>query len=213
MSQAPDRSFSLATVILAAGASTRMGRPKLLLPWNQTTVLGHLVEVWSQLGTDQLVVVCAAGDVDIGRELDRLDVPTNRRVMNPDPRRGMFSSIQCAARWHGWMPALTHWAIVLGDQPHLQSSTLQTVIQAAAMRLDRIVQPSRLGCARHPVVIPETSFRELAAAPVDTLRQFLQSRAAQVELVELDDAGLNLDIDEPRDYETARRLFNQRETL
>ena len=37
-------------VILAAGASSRMGKPKLVLPWGKTSVLGHLIEQWKQAG-------------------------------------------------------------------------------------------------------------------------------------------------------------------
>ena len=45
-----ERSFSVGVVILAAGRSARMGRPKLLLPWGETSVLGHLIKQWQALG-------------------------------------------------------------------------------------------------------------------------------------------------------------------
>src|SRR6266571_6187375 len=109
-------------LILAAGASSRMGQPKLLLPWGKTSVLGHLIAQWQQ--EHQIVVVHAAGDQAIGAALDRLSFPEANRIMNPQPERGMLSSIQCAAAWAGWNRGLTHWAIVLGDQPHLRRETL-----------------------------------------------------------------------------------------
>ena len=46
----------------------------------------------------------------LGTELDRLGFPPGNRIPNPDPQRGMFSSIQCAAAWGGWDPALNCWA-------------------------------------------------------------------------------------------------------
>src|SRR5438094_8718530 len=111
-------------VILAAGASSRMGKPKLVLPWGKTSVLGHLIEQWQQAG-GQIAVVHAAGDQAMDAELDRLDFPVADRIVNPQPERGMFSSIQCASAWGGWNSALTHWIIVLGDQPHLRPESLR----------------------------------------------------------------------------------------
>src|SRR5437867_10234004 len=105
-------------VILAAGASSRMGKPKLVLSWGKTSVLGHLIKQWQQAAAKQIAVVHAAGDQAIGVELDRVNFPVADRIMNPRPERGMLSSIQCAAAWDGWSSGLTHWIVVLGDQPH-----------------------------------------------------------------------------------------------
>src|SRR5262245_31955866 len=114
-----ETTISLGVVILGAGRSERMGRPKLLLPWGKTSVLGHLIGQWEGLGAKQIAVVCAEGDSAMHAELNRLEVPHVGRSLNPAPGRGMFSSIRCAAEWSGWRDGLTHWVIVLGDQPHL----------------------------------------------------------------------------------------------
>src|SRR6187549_1915166 len=108
--------FRFAVVILAAGASSRMGRPKMLLPWGETTVLGHLIAQWQQADAAQITVVCAAHDEGINRELDRIGFSREQRIINPDISRGMFSSVQTAACWPNWNATLTHWAIALGDQ-------------------------------------------------------------------------------------------------
>src|SRR5258706_9157205 len=118
----PSSSFLVAVVLLGAGASSRMGKPKMLLPWAQSTILGHLIELWKQLGAEQIAVVSAPEDAALNAELDRVDLRAEDRIVNPDPGRGMFSSIQCAAEWNGWNANITHWAIVLGDQPHLPES-------------------------------------------------------------------------------------------
>ena len=130
---------SVAAVILAAGASARMGRPKLLLPWGGTSVLGHLIHQWTELGAGQIAVVVAAGDQTIQRELDRLGFAPEHRIPNPQPERGMFSSIQCAARWTGWHNSATHWSIVLGDQPHLKLETLRALIRKSGLTVDQFV--------------------------------------------------------------------------
>src|SRR5262245_22414275 len=59
-------------VILAAGASSRMRQPKLLLPWGGTTVLGHLLGQWKALHARQIAVVCAVEGEAVVAELDRL---------------------------------------------------------------------------------------------------------------------------------------------
>src|SRR4051812_30477540 len=82
-------SFSFAAIILAAGAAARMGRPKMLLPWGTTTVLGHLIAQWQRIGAAQTVVVCAASDTAIKAELDRIDFAPLHRIVNPEPGRGM----------------------------------------------------------------------------------------------------------------------------
>ena len=119
-------------VILGAGASSRMGRPKLLLPWGTTSILGHLISQWQRLSAEQIGLVCAAGQAAMDVELDRLNFATEFRILNPDPARGMFSSIQCAAQWKGWRAGLSHWAVALGDQPHLKETTLKQMLEFAA---------------------------------------------------------------------------------
>src|SRR5689334_1008021 len=93
---------ALAVAILAAGRSARMGKPKMLLPWGGTTMIGHIVKRWGELGAGQIAVVHAGGDAALEAELERVGVQASERIVNPQPERGMFSSIQCAARWPGW---------------------------------------------------------------------------------------------------------------
>jgi molybdenum cofactor cytidylyltransferase len=196
----------LGAIILSAGSSSRMGRPKMLLPWGATTVLGHLITTWSCLPAEQVAVVCAPTDAALAAELDRLHFPVASRIVNPYPSRGMFSSIQCAAHWSGWSTALTHWAIILGDQPHLRPTTLATLADVATRHPGKICQPVLGGHARHPVILAADAFAALKDSNDETLKQFLQRSSADVQLVELDDPGLDLDLDHPADYEKARRL-------
>jgi molybdenum cofactor cytidylyltransferase len=201
--------ISLGAIILAAGASSRMGKPKLLLPWGRTTVLGHLIEQWQELCAYQITVVCSVGDKAIGAELDRLGFPAANRITNPRPERGMFSSIQCAAAWGGWNASVTHLAIVLGDQPHLRRETLSGLLDSAAAYLQSVCQPSRSGRPRHPVVLPVQVFKRLPESSAENLKQFLQNDPSSVALCELDDPGLDFDMDTPADYEKTLRLFQE----
>ena len=79
------------------------------------------------LARHEIAVVCAGDDAFLRGELDRLGLSPDQRIFNPAPDEGMFSSVQCAARWTGWVLGLEAWAIVLGDQPHLRLETLRFV--------------------------------------------------------------------------------------
>jgi molybdenum cofactor cytidylyltransferase len=198
--------FKFGVVILAAGASRRMGRPKLLLPWGRTSVIGHLLQEWTRLGAVQIAVVCAADARSLETELGRIDFPLANCIVNPAPENGMFSSIQCAANWEAWNPELTHWIITLGDQPHLKAVTLQTLLEFGVRNRDNICQPMRSERRKHPVLFPERFFRELKSSPASDLKMFLQEHADSLSGFESDDAGLDLDMDTPDDYERVKFL-------
>lgn len=202
--------FKLGAAILAAGLSTRMGQPKLLLPWGDTSVIGHLLQAWTRLGVGQIAVVCAANASEIHAELDRLQFARKDRIANPSPNAGMFSSIQCAARWPGWRIGLTHFAIVLGDQPHLQRKTLEQVLDFAAAHPEKICQPLRNGRRRHPVILTRELFAKLREFSGNDLKQFVNSTPELLAGCEMEDSGLDLDMDSPSDYERLRALADSR---
>jgi len=198
---------TLGTIILAAGRSRRMGKPKLLLPWGKTSILGHLLAQWQRLGAKQVAVVCAEDDSAIRGELDRLGFPTGNRIFNPAPDRGMFSSLQCAAQWPNWVAELAiggwHWAI----QPHLSDETLANVLAFSANHPGKVCQPRHDGHRRHPVLLPKPAFQRLRESEAQNLRQFLDAMPEASSFCELTDPGLALDIDSPTDYETALKLW------
>lgn len=198
--------FVFGVVVLAAGASSRMGRPKGLLPWGGTTVLGHILAEWRRVGAAQAGVVVSALGPKISEEVQQLGLDFADCIENPEPEGGMFSSVRTAALWPGWNPGLSHFAIALGDQPHLRRTTLAAVLEQARREPDRIWQPSLGGLARHPMVLPAWLFLALGPVPAGTLRDFLKEYRGLRSLLEIDDPGLGLDIDTPADYDQARRL-------
>ena len=182
-----------------------MGSQKMLLPWRDTTVVGHLIRVWKELAAAQVAVVCDPNNSGLAAGLDRLQFPAAERIMNPDACQGMFSSIQCAARWSGWRTSVTHLAVVLGDQPHLRTATLRALLDFSARHPGKICQPARQGRPRHPVVLPRTAWAAISNCKETNLKEFLASRAAEVAMIELEDEGLDLDLDYPEDYQKALR--------
>ncbi len=204
-------SFSpLAAVILGAGASSRMGSPKLLLPWGGTTVVGHLVAQWRAAGVGRVAVVLRPGDVALEKELDRIGLPPGDRIVNPRHGEGMFSSVVAAARWEGWGAETEAWAFALGDQPHLRTETLAGLLAFHAAHPGRVCQPVFLmteGRPRHPVILPRSVGMRLGTTAAATLRDFLEEEERSGSLVRQgwpsDDGGLSLDLDTPEDYRKA----------
>ena len=192
--------MKFAVVILGAGASARMGQPKLLLPWHGTTVIGHLISQWQELGTAQIAVVLRANDTALTGELDRLNFKKSDRIENPQPERGMFSSIVCAANWSGWQPEISRWAVVLGDQPHLQPETLRQLLEFAAQNPAAICQPEFGGRIGHPVILPAAALGQLKSSGADTLKTFLKLTLLPCVHCPVTDPGLSLDMDSPDDY-------------
>ncbi len=190
----------LGVIILGAGASSRMGRPKLLLPWGNTSVIGHLIGQWRALDARQITIVCRPGDKKLGAELDQLGFSRSDRIENPHPALGMFSSILCAANWTGWKREIAVRAMVLGDQPHLRFETLRTVIRFQAGHPAAICQPEFDGHACHPVLLPRPAFEELKQTQAKTLKGFLEQTTCQLVKCSMEDPGLSLDLDTPEDY-------------
>ena len=188
-------------VILAAGASTRMGEPKLLLPWRGTTVIGHLLAQWQELAATQIAVVLRAQDAKLAADLDRLAFPPSNRITNPQSERGMFSSVICAAAWTGWREEVSRWAIVLGDQPHLQTATLRSLLASSAQNPAAICQPSMAGRLGHPVILPRTAFARLENSGATTLKEFLTLSGQPRFACPMVDPGLLADMDTPEDYQ------------
>jgi len=196
--------IEFAAVILGAGRSSRMGQPKLLMPWGNGTILEHLIEQWLSVGASQVAVVVAAHNSSVTDVVRRNGRATC--ITNPDPDRGMFSSVRCAAMWGEWKPAITHWTISLGDQPHLQTTTLSELVEAVRKDPRAVWQPSCQGRRRHPVVLPASAFRALCQTGAADLRNFLESASIPRKTVDVDDPGLEIDIDTPEDYARAKKL-------
>jgi len=202
----PPRFPTVGVVVLAAGASRRMGQPKMLLPWRQTTVLGHILQRWRSLHPAQIAVVHDPRDQAVQRGLDRCALSPADRIPNPTPDDGMFSSILTAARWPGWKPGVDRWVIALGDQPLIRPHSLHTLLHFAAQHPLAICQLSLRGAPKHPVLLPAGLWSQLATTEHSTLKDFLGAHAALRRLCPADDPGLALDLDHPQDYAEAIAL-------
>jgi molybdenum cofactor cytidylyltransferase len=192
--------FAFGVVILAAGASTRMGRCKLLLPWGEKTILTHLLDQWRSTGAAQIAPVIDPSNEFLRKALAHAGFSPRDWIENPSPQKGMFSSLQEASRWIGWLSTLTHWIISLGDQPHIQISTLRLLLDATRKNPTRICQPAFHGRAAHPIILPANNFRELAQSDIPNLRAYVRTREAVPLRVAVEDAAVSHDLNTPEDY-------------
>jgi molybdenum cofactor cytidylyltransferase len=192
--------FAFGVLILAAGASTRMGRCKLLLPWGEKTILTHLVGQWRNVGVAQIAPVIDPSNQLLRNALERAGFSSQDCIENCSPQSGMFGSLQQASRWTTWVSTLTHWIISLGDQPQVQMSTLRLLLDTARKNPMRICQPSLYGRAAHPIVLPANYFRELAQCDVPDLRAFLRTHESFRLRVPVEDVGVSEDLNTPEDY-------------
>jgi molybdenum cofactor cytidylyltransferase len=192
--------FAFGVVILAAGASKRMATCKLLLPWGEKTILTHLLDQWRSTGAAQIALVIDPSNQPLRKALTRAGLSCSDWIENPSPQLGMFSSLQEASRWTGWLSTLTHWVISLGDQPHIEMSTLRLLLDAARKNPICICQPALNGHTAHPIILPASNFRELVQNDVPDLRTYIREREAFRLPVPVEDAGVARDLDTPEDY-------------
>jgi len=195
-----EASVVFGVVILAAGASTRMGSCKLLLPWGDKTILTHLLDQWRRAGAAQIAPVIDPSNELLREALAHAGFSSFDWIENRSPQLGMFSSLQEASRWTGWVSTLTHWIISLGDQPHIQISTLCLLLDAARKNPTRICQPTLHGHAAHPIVLPARNFRELAQSEMADLRTYIRTCEALRLRLAVEDAGVSEDLNTPEDY-------------
>jgi len=184
----------VAGLVLGAGSSTRLGRPKQLLPYGSGTLLGHVVEVARACDFDQLVVaIGAAGSaVRAGVDLTGADV-----VVNDAPAEGCSSSI--AAALGAVDERCDVLVLMLGDQPGVSAAT---VAELLARRGRAPLALCRYDDGRgHPIAFARSVFGELAALHGDKgVWRLLEAHADEV--VEVAIPGpLPRDVDTEADYE------------
>jgi len=195
----------LAAVILAAGESSRMGRPKALLPSRGRTFLQHLLEITQHPRVGLTRVVLGAGGEEIRAAL-RLDPA--QIVVNPDWPKGQLSSLQAAIRS---LPAGTTEGLILCpvDHPLVSSTLIGKLIEALDSKHKLIVLPTYKNRRGHPVIFRASLYAKLlAASPELGARQVVWAHADAVEEVPTEEEGVVLNLNDP---ETLRRALESRD--
>ena len=193
-----------AAVVLAAGESRRMGRPKLLLPYRGTTIIESVLAAVRGAAVDRTIVV-----LGFGRGLiEPLVRPSAVEiVVNPDPGRGMLSSVQAGLAALPPEPGAAF--IVPGDHPDLTPEVFAALLEARRDSGRGLVVPVFGGKGGHPLLV-DLSYRDEISRldPAAGLRGLLTLFPADVCRLPWADAGVAVDIDTPDDFRraTAGRL-------
>jgi molybdenum cofactor cytidylyltransferase len=187
----------IAAIVLAAGLSQRMGKPKMTLPWGDTTVIRQVVSTLIAAGIKDIYIVTGANRSQIEGELH--DLPVNI-VYNPQYQDGeMLRSLQVGIT--SIKEAIKATLIVLGDQPQIQIKTIEAVVVEFIQTKSKIVVPSYRMRRGHPWLIEKSLWLEIIALKPDkTLRDFLQENRDLIHYFFVDTPTILEDLDTPEDY-------------
>lgn len=189
----------IAGIVLAAGASRRMGTPKLLLPWQGKPIVQHVVQTALEAGLAPVLVVAGEHESEIFAALRGLDVSF---VSNPDWSAGQSTSITIGVRALQNIEddSLRAAIFLLGDQPRVPAALVHAIIAAYERTGEKIIAPSVHGKRANPVLFDRSLFPALLELCGDAgARQLFNSHPPF--LVAWEDERILLDVDTPADYQ------------
>jgi molybdenum cofactor cytidylyltransferase len=181
-------------MILSAGASRRMGRPKALLPYREGTFLEHLIQVTRHPRIGITRVVLGAGADEI-RNIAKLDPAVV--VINQQWERGQLSSLQQGLRS---LKDIATDGIVLCpvDHPLVSAVLVSELIEQFYQNNSLIAVPTYQGKRGHPVIFSSALYSELLDAPADKgARAVVWAHADSVLEVPTDEQGAVLNLNDP----------------
>jgi molybdenum cofactor cytidylyltransferase len=183
-------------IVLAAGASTRMGEPKALLKTGGVTFVRRILDTLRDAGVTEAVVVVRPEADAVVREVAAAAL--GRTVVNADPDRGQLSSLVTG------LDAVDHPRIIaalvtLVDVPLVASSTIAALLSRVPRSSASIVRATFQNRHGHPVIFKRELFEAIRRAdPAAGAKAVL--RAHPIEDVDLGDPGVVEDVDTPDDY-------------
>jgi len=190
-----------AGLILAAGESRRMGRPKALLEYRGETFVDRLIGLFARY-CSPVVVVLGAQQASVRAGIRRSAAAL--LVENPEFRLGQLTSMQCGLRA---IPAEAEGVLfTLVDHPAVEPETIASLLAAGAPAPLRI--PRSGGRRGHPIWFSHSLIAEFLGLPAwSSAREVVTRHAVEIAYVEVDDPGILADIDDPEGY---RRLLGER---
>jgi CTP:molybdopterin cytidylyltransferase MocA len=192
-------SIMVVGVILAAGASSRMGRPKALLPLGGEVFVTRVCATLQEAGLDDLLVVAGAECAAIGDAIATAGLRA-RVIENPRREEGQLSSV-LAGLAVADRPGVDAVLVHLVDVPLVRAATVRAVMDAFSRTRAPVVRPvvgSRHG---HPVLFSRRVFDDLRRAdPSIGAKAVVRAHSAEVCDVPVDDEGACRDIDTPGEY-------------
>jgi molybdenum cofactor cytidylyltransferase len=197
-------------IVLAGGKSSRMGRPKALLPIGSAddTFFDRVTRTLLDAGIDDVIVVVGA-DAEAIRAATR-PRPGVRIVDNPDFEQGQLTSLLTGLRAMDMARARAA-LVTLIDVPLVSAATVRTLIAAQRECGAPVVRPVSQGRHGHPVIFGRELFEELQRAdPAHGAKPVVRAHAAETIEVPIDDEGAFTDIDTREEYERFIRARERR---
>ena len=188
-----------AGIVLAAGASRRMGKTKQLLEWQGKPFVRRAAETALRSGLDPVIVVTGFESGEVEGALSGLPVKT---VFNPDWAAGQSTSLAAGLRS---LPEETGSAVfLLADQPQVTAEVIRMLVEAHAHSLAEVMAPGIGGKRANPVLFDRAVFPALTAVSGDVGGRGIFTRHP-VTLLKWEDERLLMDVDTPEDYERLLR--------
>jgi len=190
---------AFAGVVLAAGASSRMGRDKALLPWLGGTFLSAAIRALQPL-SDLVIVVAGANAADLA---PIVNAHAAFMVVNPRPERGQFSSLQIGLQEvlnRGRDAAI----VTLVDRPAPNVATIEQTKNDFLSAGDEIwgVVPEFAGRHGHPIVIRREMITAFLDAPVtSSAREVEHSLPQHIRYLPVADPLVAVNVDTPEDFQ------------
>ena len=202
----------IGALVLAAGASSRMGRPKVALPLGSRgrTVLSCGVAALIEAGVPRIVVVAGAHPEAVRSALGAGDARVTV-VGHAGWAEGQLSSMLrgLEALDDGHLEAAL---VTLADVPLVLPATVRSLMRAWRASDALLVRPARGDAHGHPALIDRRLFDELRAADLQRgAKPVVRAHAAETLNLPVSDEGAFLDLDVPADYERAQALLRARE--
>lgn len=201
---------SVAGIVLAAGESTRMGRPKQLLPAGGGTLLERILDEALRSDLDEVILVLGHLFEDIRAVLGQvLEHPKLKVIQNRQYKQGISSSI--IAGLSEAEESHDHVMILLADMPHIDANLIDLLVRRyidSRLPLGAIKLKTK---RTHPVIFSRKLFHELHNLKGDVgARDLFKKYADQVCLVEPEGLYDDRDIDTLEDHTKYRRTFEKR---
>ena len=186
-------------IVLAAGASSRMGRPKSLLPIGDGLFVTRVCTTLLEAGVDDLVVVAGPEHEAIAAALAAAGLPA-RVVENRRRDEGQLSSV-LAGLAVADRPGVDAVLVHLVDVPLVRADTVRAVLDAFTRTHAAVVRPEVCGRHGHPVLFARRVFDDLRRAdPAVGAKAVVRAHAEQVCDVAVDDEGACRDVNTPEEY-------------
>jgi len=188
----------IAAVVLSAGESSRMGRPKALLPIEGETFIGRIVGSLKRTQVGKILVVLGHNAGPLAAAIRALPVEI---LINPNYQLGQLSSLQVAVLTLLPDPDCDGMLVHLVDHPYIDASLVDRMIRQFYESKKDIVVPRCRGKRGHPVLFSRRLFGELLDAPMDQGAKAVVNAHGDATLeIETDDEGIAVDIDTPELY-------------